>query len=171
MRKYYKEKPGEIIRKPVGNDKKPVETSENHRETGEKRPGNEWKLTETGETKEKHMLFYIIFLKFPWNDTWLFPDALTLSTFSRCTYSFKCHFLSTLWNTTLHIRIINSQPCIPTQFHLSLSPSVEANNFLIRRLGSAAFAEFNGRHFFRRAKNLKFVMLITSVRVKIQLNL
>ena len=54
-RKCYKEKPGEIIRKPVGNDKKPVETSENHRETGEKRPGN------GGNDQEKHVLFYNLF--------------------------------------------------------------------------------------------------------------
>ena len=48
---------------------------------------------------------------------------------------------------------------------------VVANNYLICRLGSAAFAEFIGLQFFRRAKNFKFLMLITSVRVKIQLNL
>ena len=48
---------------------------------------------------------------------------------------------------------------------------VVANNYLICRLGSAAFAEFIGHHLFRRAKSFKFLMLITSDRVKIQLNL
>ena len=42
---------------------------------------------------------------------------------------------------------------IGTQFYLSVVDV--ANNFLICRLGSAAFAEFSGRQFFRRAKNLK----------------
>ena len=47
--------------------------------------------------------------------------------------------------------IINSQP----QFYLS-SVVVVANNFLICRLGSAAFAEFSGRHFLGERKTLSF---------------
>ena len=45
--------------------------------------------------------------------------------------------------------------------------------FLDCQLGSAAFSQgvISGRHFLWRSQNLKFLMLITYVIVKIQLNL